>query len=122
MDKTIKTVSERKKHNRLLEAPASTVIEKTALEFAAVFYDAARSSGATSKMTQKAWARKNFHKFIPRAVQTLISMLGRSDISDLMKQEIHTALIERINDPEMIMIDDLAKEHLQDNKLKVTEH
>ena len=99
-----KTISEQ----RLLKAPESTVIEKVALEFAAVFYDAARSSGATSKLTQRAWARKNFQKFIPHATKHLISMLGRSDIADLMKQEIHQALLERVNDPEVTMLDELA--------------
>ena len=113
----VKTITEQ----RLFKTPNSTVIEKTALEMAAVFYDAARSSGGTSKLTQRAWARKNFQKFIPRAIQILISMLGRSDISDLMKQEIYEALIERVNDLEMIMLDDIAKKHLE-NKISVTEH
>ena len=107
----IKTVSERKKHNRLLEAPKSVVIEQTALEFAMVFWDAARSSGATSKLTQKQWARKNFTKFIPKAVEHLTSMLGRPDISDILKQQIHEAIIERANDPEMIMLDKMHLEH-----------
>lgn len=100
----VKTISEQ----RLMTAPTSTVIEKVALEFAAVFYDAARSSGGKSKLTQRAWARKNFQKFIPSATKHLISMLGRSDIADLMKQEIHQALLERVNDPEVTMLDELA--------------
>ena len=109
----VKTVSEQ----RLLKAPESTVIEKVALEFAAVFYDAARSSGSTSKLTQRVWARKNFQKFIPPATKHLISMLGRSDIADLMKQEIHQALLERVNDPEVTMLDELAHPSVMEHLL-----
>jgi hypothetical protein len=104
----MKTTKEMLKKNRLVDV-GSTLIEKTALEMAAVFYDAARESGLKSNKTQRRWARDNFQKFIPNAVETLTSMLGRSDISDIMKQEIHEALLERINDPEMIMLDELAQ-------------
>src|SRR5271165_3806998 len=124
--KTIKTISEKRAaqtahKNRLVEAPASTIIEKTALKFAAMFYDAARSSGAKSTKTQKQWARDNFTKFIPKAVEILTSMLGRSDIADIQKQEIHQALLERVNDPEMVMLDELSEAHLSQFKFSPTE-
>lgn len=106
----MKSITEQRK-NRLLQAPKSVIIETTALEFAMVFWDAGRSAGATSKMTQKAWARKNFPKFIPKAVEHLTSMLGRTDIADLLKQQIHEALLERINDPEMQMLDEMHLKH-----------
>lgn len=86
----------------ILSAPKYTVIEKTAAELAGVFYDACRSSGMKSEYkSAKTFARAKFTTFIPKAVELLISMLGRSDIHDLMKQEIHGALMERHNDPEL---------------------
>jgi hypothetical protein len=93
------------KPNYILKAAKYTVIEKTAAEFAAVFYEAARSSGLTSEFKNpRSFARANFTKFIPKAVEVLISMLGRSDIHDLMKQEIYEALMERNNDPTLCQV------------------
>lgn len=87
----------------VLKGPKHTVIEKTAAEFAATWYEIGRGQGMTSKWkSPKAYARANFEKFIPKAIDTLLSMLGRSDIHDLMKQEIYEALMERYNDPELI--------------------
>src|SRR5580692_3165395 len=83
-------------------SPRHTVIERTAAEMACVFYEAARSSGLKSKFKNpRSWARAHFERFIPRAVQILTGMLGRSDIPELMKQEIFEALQERINDPQV---------------------
>lgn len=100
----IKTISER----RLMNKPKSVVIEHTALEIACEVYDQARSVGCTSNLTQKAWARANFQHYIPHAIAHLTSMLGRSDINDLCKQEIYDAIIERTNDPEMIALENLS--------------
>lgn len=90
------------KRKYILSSPKHTLIEKTAAEMAAVFYDACRSSGMTSEYTNaRSFARANFIKFIPYAVKTLLSMLGRSDIHDLQKQEIFESLQERMNDPDV---------------------
>lgn len=87
------------KKKYILEGPKYTVIEKTAAEFAAVWYETGRSQGLTSKWkTPKAYARANFEKFIPKALEILLSMLNRSDIHDLMKEEIYEAIMERHND------------------------
>src|ERR1035437_9241587 len=76
-----------------------TIIEKTAAEMAGVFYDACRSSGMTSEYkTARAFAKAKLTTFIPKAVEILISMLGRQDLPDLMKAEIYEALKERAND------------------------
>lgn len=92
-------------NKRHILGPRHTVIEKTASELAAVFYEAARSSGLKSQFkTPRAFARAKFITFIPKAVELLTSMLGRSDIHDLMKQEIFEALSERINDPEVSQV------------------
>ncbi len=106
----IKTISERRKQS-LMQTPKSTVIEKTALEFACVWYESCLSSGllpSKAHKTQKAWARANFQKFIPHAIEHLTSMLSRNDINDLCKQEIHEAILERVNDPETITLENLS--------------
>ena len=88
--------------SKLSKVPAHTVIERTALELAATWYEIGRGQGLTSKWKDpKSYARANFTKFIPKAVELLISMLGRSDIHDLMKSEIYESLLERHNDPEL---------------------
>lgn len=86
--------------NTLMATPKHTVIERTALEFAATFWEAGRSSGMPSKYKNaRAFARANFIKFIPQTISILTDMLGRSDVSEHMKKEIHEAIVERINDP-----------------------
>lgn len=86
--------------NKLVTSPKSAVIEKTALELACTWYEIGRGQGLTSKWRDpRSYARANFEKFIPKALEILISMLGRSDIHDLMKTEIYEALLERHNDP-----------------------
>jgi hypothetical protein len=86
---------------KLILGPKHTVFERTAAELAAVFYEAGRSSGMTSKhKNARSWARANFEKFIPKAIELCVSMLSRPDIADLMKQEIYDALMERNNNKE----------------------
>lgn len=76
------------------------IIEKTAAELAGVFYDAGRSAGMISEYkSAKAFARAKLQVFIPKAVELLLSMLGRADLPDIMKREIFDALQERANDP-----------------------
>lgn len=87
---------------KLSAAPKNVVIERTALELACAWYEIGRSQGMTSKWHDaKSYARANFTKFIPKAVELLIDMLGRSDIHALMKAEIFEGLSERFNDPEL---------------------
>lgn len=94
---TITPLSEKK----LILGPTHTVFERTAAELAAVFYEACRSSGMKSKhKNARSWARANFEKFIPKAVEYCIQMLGNPSIPDLMKQEIYDALMERNNNKE----------------------
>lgn len=89
------------KKRPILTGPKHTVIEQTAAEFAATWYEIGRGQGLTSKWKDaRSYARANFEKFILKAVEILISMLGRQDIPDLMKAEIFDAFQERINDPE----------------------
>src|SRR5712672_2240524 len=106
---TIKTISERRK---LITEPSSTLIEKTALEFACEWYEAALSSGllpSKKQKSQKAWARANFHKFIPKVIETFVTMLGDPNQPDKMKKEIWAAIQERINDPEMVILNNMVE-------------
>lgn len=86
----------------LLSAPKYTVLERVAGELAGCFYEAGRSSGLSSDYKDaRSFARAKFLTFLPKAIELCLSMLNRSDIHDLMKQEIFQALSERMNDPEI---------------------
>lgn len=92
-----------RKNSYLLGSPKYTVIERTAGELAGTWYEIGRGQGLKSKWKDsKSFARANFTKFIPKAVEILISMLGRSDIHELQKEEIYGALMERHNDPRLV--------------------
>jgi hypothetical protein len=82
--------------------PTNVLIEQTALNLAAVFYEACRRSGLTSKhKNARAFAKANLEKFIPKAVDLLLDILGKTDPPEIMKADIHEALTERVNDPEL---------------------
>lgn len=98
---------------RKFTTPNSTLIEKTAGELAATWYEIGRGQGMTSKYKNpRAYARANLEQFIPKAIELLISMLGRPDIPDTMKDEIHAALTERANDPDLAILDAKPANHL----------
>ena len=95
------------------------LIEKTAAEFAGVFFDAARSSGMTKiklrgqvinllkyKNDPRKFAKAHLEKFIPDAVQNLIKLLGMPNIPADQKEIIYAAIMERTND---LQLDVLAK-------------
>ncbi len=100
---------------QLIIPPQSVIIEKTALELAATWYETGRSQGMISKYKNaRQYAKHNVETWIPKAIEILTSMLGREDIPELMKQEIYTALMERTNAPNMEFLDDPMK--AQQNK------
>lgn len=84
--------------------PINPLIYKTAGEFAAVFFEAGRSSGMTSKFkTHKGYVNKYIERFIPIAVKTLIEMLKpTSNCSEFMRMEVYEALMDPVNDPELM--------------------
>lgn len=85
-----------------LVTPQSLLIEKTALELAAVFYEAGRSSGLTSKHKDaRSFARANVEKFIPKAVDLLMDILAKDSTPQEFKDLIYDALMERTNDEEL---------------------
>ena len=85
-------------------APVNPLIYKTALQYAAIFYDAGRSSGMTSQYkTPEAFARRYLERFVPLVIKHFIEMLKpHSGISEHMKMEIHEALTDPINDPQLM--------------------
>lgn len=82
--------------------PASVLIEQTAADLCATFFEAGLSAGLKSKhKTHKAFVHNNIEKFIPKAVELLLDMLGNPATPDDQKQLISEALIERANDPDL---------------------
>jgi hypothetical protein len=85
-----------------LVTPQSLLIESTAMEIAQVFYEAGRNSGLTSKHKNgKAFAKANLEKFIPKAVELLLNMIGSDAVTVENKDLILAALMERTNDVEL---------------------
>ena len=83
--------------------PISTIIETVAGQLAATFYEVGRGQGLTSKhKSARAYAKANFEKFIPKAVEYCIEMLKpTSNVTEEARMEIYKALMERHNDPEL---------------------
>jgi len=93
--------------------PATFIIEKTAGEYAGVFYDAARSAGMKKIKLQgevidllkykrtRDFARSHFEKFIPAAVNGLIDVMSKPNCSAENKEIIYQALMERVNDQQL---------------------
>lgn len=91
--------------NKILQAPKSVIIEKTALELAATWYEIGRGQGMTSRYKNaREYAKNNFKTFIPKAVEILTEMLGKPNVSEHEKQEIYIALLERVNDPDLAIL------------------
>ena len=99
-----------------LKSPSDVIIEKTAGEMAAVFWDAARSSGMTVIKLQgqainllrykspRDFARRHIEKFIPAAVHALTEILSRPETPVEQKEVIYQAIMERVNDPDLDMM------------------
>jgi hypothetical protein len=85
-----------------LTRPSSEIIERTAAEMCALYYEVGRSQGLKTKYkTHKAFVHKYLENFIPMAVDSLVGMLGDPNTPDIMKEEIFKALEERKADPEL---------------------
>lgn len=82
----------------MITRPKSLLIEQTAIELAAAFYDHARCEGLSCKpyKNQRDYVKKNFERFIPKALEHLTTLLEMCS-SDIMKNEIYEALLERAN-------------------------
>lgn len=96
-----------------LTTPKHVVIERTALELAATFYEIGRGQGGKSKYKNaKEYAKANLEAFIPKAVEILTDMLAMNHVSQHMKDEISDALIERANDPDLAFLTETFKPEL----------
>lgn len=102
--------------SRKLKDPSDVIVEKTAGEFAGVFYDAARSSGMTVVKLQdqtinllrykspRAFARAHLEKFIPAAVHALNEIMCNPNTPEDKRQIIYNAIMERVNDVDLDMM------------------
>ena len=82
--------------------PSSEIIERTAAEMCALYYEVGRSQGLKTKYkTHKSFVHKYLENFIPMAVDSLVGMLGDPNVSEHLKKEIFEALEERKADPEL---------------------
>lgn len=80
--------------------PHSILIEQTAMQFAAIYYEAGRATGMTSKFKNpRAFAKNNWPKFIPKVIDHFLDMLNNPNLAAGMKEAIHAAIMERHNDP-----------------------
>lgn len=100
-----------------IKDPSDVIVEKTAGNFAATFFEASRSSGMTVIQLQgdkinllkykndpRAFARAHIEKFIPAAVHALTDILARENTPADQKEVIYQALMERVNDPDLDMM------------------
>jgi hypothetical protein len=82
--------------------PQSILIEETALQLAAAYYEQGRSLGLASKFkTPQAYAKKYVTNYIPLAVSFLMDMLGKDSTPADQKEMIYQAFLERANDPDL---------------------
>lgn len=99
-----------------IKDPSDVIVEKTAGEFAALFWDAARSSGMKVIKLQgkninllrykspRDFARRHLEAFIPAAVHALTDILSRPETPEAQKRVIYDAIMERVNDPNLDMM------------------
>ena len=91
-----------------VSSPSSVLIEVTAGNLAATWYEIGRSQGMTSKYkTTKAYVNANVEKFIPKALDLLLDMLDNPSTPADQKEIIYDAISERVNDPNNITSTDI---------------
>lgn len=98
--------------NKKQVKPIDPLIFQTAGDFAAVWFDAALSSGlprgkyvGKGDKPIKMFVADHLEKFIPLAISTLIEMLKpTSNCNTQMRERIYEALMNPVNDPELMMI------------------
>lgn len=95
--------------------PRDILIERTAGELAGAWFEAAQNTPEINTLRKKyrnnpkRYAQMNWEKFVPVAVNILIGMLQREDVSLEKKEEIYNAIVDRANDPENVISDDIIK-------------
>jgi hypothetical protein len=94
--------------------PETNIIEKTAAEFAGVWFDAARNSGIKIARLQgqvinllkyknnpRLFAKAHLEKFIPAATHALMEILCRDSTPLDQKEIIYKAITERTGDEQL---------------------
>lgn len=82
--------------------PESTLIEQTALQLAATWYEIGRGQGLKSKYKNpKDYARAYVKQFIPKAVELLMEILAKDSTPIHMKDAIYDCFMERTNDHDL---------------------
>lgn len=119
-----------------LPIPINPLIYRTAAAFAAEFYEIGRMQGMTSKYkNHKQYTKAYLEKFVPFAIKHLIEMLkpGNPRVTEHMKQEIHAALTDLLNDknlmeakvdPEFkldVLKEQLEKRTFEKNKINIAQ-
>jgi hypothetical protein len=112
----IRLYQSRETHLKIVD-PSTVIVEKTAGEFAATFFEAARSSGLDKiqlqgdvinlkkyKNNPRNFARVHIEKFIPAAVHALNEIMCNPKTPEAQRELIYKALMERVNDPGLDMI------------------
>lgn len=90
--------------------PEDTLIEKTALAYAAEFYEIGREQGLKSKhKNARAYAKANFERFIPAVVDNFLTILNNPTFDADAKAMIWNALQKRHNDPNLKTGNELPK-------------
>lgn len=92
--------------------PINPVIFQMAADFAAVWFDAALSSGlprgqyvGRGDKPIRLFVANHLEKFIPMAVSIAIDMLKpTSNCNEAMRRMLYDALMDPLNDPEMMQI------------------
>lgn len=96
--------------NNKIVKPLNPLIWNTAADFAAVWFDAALSSGlprgkyvGRGDKPIKMFVKDHIEKFVPITIRILLDMLKKnSNCTEHMKAEIYQALIDPINDPDLM--------------------
>lgn len=93
-------------------APINPLIFQTAADFAANWFEIARSSGmppgkyvGRGDVPVRMFVADHLEKFIPLAISILIDMLKpTSNCNNAMRDNIHQALTDPLNDPELLTL------------------
>lgn len=99
--------------NKIIK-PNSILIERIAGELAATWFEAGLNTPGMNMMRKKyrnnprLFAKRNLEKFIPKAIELMLTMLGpHSTLPPEAKEEIYDCLIDRVNDPSNVTTEDL---------------
>jgi hypothetical protein len=100
--------------------PASVLIEQTAADLCAEFYEIGKGQGLKSiHKTHKAFVHHNLERFIPKAIEILTEMLHNPATPDNQKEAIYDALLERANDPDLVMLNEKIEFKEPEKKVEI---